>query len=215
MGTATPAQSGLRRLVVFGMIGGATLSLLIGGSLVYLQWLWVSPGGADRGTFAAESFLILVSAMLVLASIVAAGFAMNRRTRRSSIMLVAGGVVFVALLAASSYVRGVVWDSALDRLAKRSASVTDAIHRFERANGRLPASLNDLVPEFFLAVPTTGAGSWPHYSYVARDGTWQLSVNMGGGIPLLRRQFQYDPAHIVTEGSYVGRRFGDWVEISD
>jgi hypothetical protein len=57
--------------------------------------------------------------------------------------------------------------SAFGAFLERSVAVTAAIERFAALQGRPPADLTELVPEFLPAVPTTGMPGYAAYEFVS------------------------------------------------
>ena len=58
----------------------------------------------------------------------------------------------------------------LERAAAKASPLIVAIARYERSKGEPPRDLQDLVPEFLTAVPTTGLPAFPDFEYARLGG---------------------------------------------
>ena len=56
-----------------------------------------------------------------------------------------------------------------ERLAERSRPLISAVRRFEVDHERPPASLDELIPKYLVAIPNTGMAAYPEYEYVTGD----------------------------------------------
>ena len=147
----------------------------------------------------------------------------NREKRqRALLLLVMALVTFVAIplgLVAGYCLRM----QAFHRLAYRSASLVDAIKKFEIQRGKPPDTLADLVPAFFPRVPSTGMGGYPEYNYFTGSAAeeygrnrWALDVYaFGPGLKWDR--FLYFPDQAYPETGFSGRleRIGDWAYVHE
>jgi hypothetical protein len=211
------------KTIVNGALIGLGLGLFLGGSLVYFSWLEVTPNGETEATFAAISFIFLISGGVVLAGLVAVAFVLSRSKidRRISLRLIALTIVFIPTFILVVRLCNVLRDNAFAALVERSEPLVKAIHQFQTAKGRPPEDLKELVPDYLASVPGTGFGSFPDYEYKLKHPTsaqkspWILRVRTRRGL-LNRDYFLYDPDQTYLEGSYGGnsyQRFGDWVYV--
>ncbi len=76
--------------------------------------------------------------------------------------------------------------AAFRSLADRSMPLVDAVHAYEKTEGRPPNSLEDLVPKYLDSVPSTGLAGYPHYkiykgedSPLWQDNPWVMCVPAG------------------------------------
>ena len=106
-------------------------------------------------------------------------------------------------------------------LAVRSEPLVSAIHRYERANGRPPALLKDLVPRYLSEIPTTGMGAYPRYEYLvgpmARRGydgnDWILYVDAPSGFMNWNQFFYYPNQRYPNRASWL--RLGKWAYLHE
>ncbi len=74
--------------------------------------------------------------------------------------------------------------------SQRSQRLIDAIETYERENDIPPASLDDLIPDYLQAVPSTGMNAYPNFEYqtgpetqkLYYDNPWILSVFTPSGL---------------------------------
>lgn len=64
-----------------------------------------------------------------------------------------------------SYAGARVRTAAFESLAARSAPLVDAIRQYETDHGRPPETLEQLVPDYLDAVPSTGLAAYPAYHF--------------------------------------------------
>lgn len=102
----------------------------------------------------------------------------SRRKRFRRCLLIGLPLVFIVVAAAgvgmylirNEFVReflaiGESWsDSDIRETKRRAEPIIAAIEAFREQNGRLPASLDDLAPDFLSAIesPTVGDGAWSY-----------------------------------------------------
>ena len=116
------------------------------------------------------------------------------------------------------YVGASIRSWAFELFASRSLRVVDAIEQYERATGAPPASLSDLVPTYFGAVPKTGMALYPVYEYEATSGVcsiksrWNLQVDVNEFIDMNRllycpaQDYERFPKHVRSRTAV-----GAWV----
>lgn len=178
---------------------------------------------------AAGMHLMFALLLLVLADVAALAVilvAVLMLYRREYPRVAKVGLALAVLFLISSFVGirlGVtVWRERVRRVVIHSKPLVAAIHAFENANGRPPASLDELVPVHLPAVPETSIGIHPRYKYVVgqpgdRDGNpWALTVTppcVPGGFDVL----MYFPQQNYPERGYGGRleRVEDWAYVRE
>ena len=108
--------------------------------------------------------------------------------------------------------------------SQRSQSLINAINAYERDHSAPPGSLDDLVPDYLPAVPSTGMMAYPEYQYYTddeakehyADNPWALSVfTPGGGINF--DMMLYFPNQNYPDRGYGGglERVGDWAYVHE
>lgn len=110
-----------------------------------------------------------------------------------------------------------VWRNGVNRVVANGDPLVAAIGRYEAANGRPPAALDDLVPVYLPAVPETGIGEWPDFRYVVGkperyDGNpWVLTVTPPN-LPMGFDVILYFPRQNYPANGYGGsiERVGGW-----
>jgi hypothetical protein len=103
----------------------------------------------------------------------------------------------------------------IEHVATRGQPIMDAIEAYEKKNSHPPGSLDELVPDYLDAIPTTGIGAWPQFSYHTgrpdrNDGNeWTLSALLPGtpGFGLAPVELMYYPRQNYPERSVL---IGTW-----
>ena len=108
-----------------------------------------------------------------------------------------------------------------DRLiipTRNSIPLIQTIIKFEQDNGSPPGKLNDLIPKYISAVPQTGFGACPEFSYtkstspdMCGGNPWLLSIHLPIGLCFLD-SFIYAPNRNYEDFIYENKlmRIGDW-----
>jgi hypothetical protein len=99
-------------------------------------------------------------------------------------------------------------------LAERSMPLVEAVRAYEKAEGYPPRVLDDLIPSYLDAVPSTRLAAYPTYeihmgtgSSMWKGNSWVLCVPVGLGSDL----FVYFPnQNYPSEERDAFERFGDW-----
>ena len=204
-------------------IGLAALAaLFLHAAIILIQWYVVSPVGFG-GTFLLQfvAFLFLPVLVIVLAVPVSVFLIPFRKTRRHGVTILACGPVFVLIAVALLRFAPPVRMNAFQRLADRSEPLVNAIHSFVEKEGRPPADLEELVPEYMPQIPKTGMPAYPTYRYSTEtnrwDGNpWVVYVNCtSGGINF--DMFMYFPKQNYPERGYGGslERVGKWAYVHE
>lgn len=144
-----------------------------------------------------------------------------RRFRRNAAVVALCLASFVLAFIVSLQIGNNVRMSAFHRLAERSKPLIVAIQAFEQRHGHPPESLQALVPEFIVSVPSTGMKAYPNYEYSTvstnyYDNPWALVVFTPSGA-INFDQFMYFPRTNYPEADYGGslERVGDWAYVHE
>lgn len=104
----------------------------------------------------------------------------------------------------------------------RSKPLIAAIGAYERKNGKPPAKLNDIVPQFLPAIPSTGLKTKASYQYYAginvgrpdEDQPWVLKVSVSDA-KFIASMLVYHPDHqYSSDGTLRVERIGDWALVT-
>jgi len=113
--------------------------------------------------------------------------------------------------------------AAFRRVAERSAPLVAAIHQYAVDHGAAPAKLAYLVPRHLPALPVTGLGAYPDYSYevaskrvLRADNPWMISIPAPEGL-LNWDEFIYLPRQNYPRMGFGGwlQRIGDWAYVHE
>ncbi len=106
----------------------------------------------------------------------------------------------------------------------RAKPLVAAIHQYEQDHHAPPESLQNLVPEYLPAIPSTGMGAYPEFQYSTgancrrrnHENPWTLSVLTSIGI-LNWDRLLYFPRQNYPEHGYSGtlERVGDWAYVHE
>lgn len=180
--------SDTNRLVYWGLGGlvlGALLSIVIAVIIVLIAYY---PIGTYLPDFGLHSFVFALLGLIGLAGVFGLCGLVLAAVRRSWRPI---GLAVAAIigLVAGVYPADWVYDSMLwqgyELLSARSAKLIAAIENYERANGRAPGELAQLIPEYIDSIPSTGVPRSPHYDYAdgaslcSAENGWELSVPAG------------------------------------
>jgi hypothetical protein len=195
-----------------------TLGVLLG-SLAYAlaarRWraLWLLPGvllAIVGNTFVASAFFLGAALWAPMALLAAA----MRPTREKWIL--AGKLILVALTAMESIrLFGHLRLFAAQGAAERGGALIEAIDRFQTREGRLPGSLDELVPRDLTSIPDTGMMGYRSFEYLGptpEDAdeerlfrTYEIRVN-------LYQFLQFDSLVYWPERNYPDFMYGGGVE---
>lgn len=149
--------------------------------------------------------------------------ALRKRRRHAAVSWWFAALCFFTLLIISLFISEKIRTHAFERLAERSESLINSIRAFEIDNDRPPFSLDELIPEYLIEVPSTGIMAYPEYQYhrsektSALDGNpWILRISTpSGGINF--DSFVYYPNQNYPETGYGGwlERIGDWAYVHE
>ena len=147
-----------------------------------------------------------------------------QRTRRQSLSFLMLSVLFIPCCIGGIVLGDKTRKAGMQSFSQRSQSLITAINEYERDHSAPPQSLNDLVPDYIPAVPSTGMMAYPEYRYHTgdeakeqyADNPWALSVSTpSGGINF--DMMLYFPNQIYPEHGYGGwlERIGDWAYVHE
>jgi hypothetical protein len=134
-----------------------------------------------------------------------------RRTRLSARLRLSRVLVCAVLFAGISATCGPS-GAEIEEVIARAKPLIVAIKAYDAGQGHPPTTLQDLIPKYIEAIPSTGLAETPAYSYsVGSKGprSWWLSVRVGGGG--FFRQMRYDPQRQFEVA--VSDLTGGWVMI--
>ncbi|HUV40406.1 MAG TPA: hypothetical protein VMW23_01290 [Sedimentisphaerales bacterium] len=200
------------------------IALILNSFDIYANYEAVSSNGSDEILWSAMFFLVipLLAIVFVVIPISLIGV-IFKRSRRVSVLLLMSCVIYLGVAKACFWCSGKVRMAAFHKLAERSKTLVQAIKEYELRYGNLPASLENLVPEFLPNIPQTGMGAYPEYEYkvgeeaqeFAKDA-WCLVVNtpLGG---LNWDIFIYFPNQDYTECGWGGvlEKVKDWAYVHE
>ena len=144
-----------------------------------------------------------------------------RSHRRDAIRCLLLLLVLAAALYGGLRLRIDIWKDHIAAVGDRGRPLIEAIRAYEQKNGRPPKSLDELVPDYVEAIPTTGIGAHPDFQYVVGqpDGyegnPWVLTVTppCAAGFDV----FLYFPRQNYPDRGYSGalERIGDWAYVHE
>lgn len=136
------------------------------------------------------------------------------RTRRASRSLLPFCLLLIACCIGGNLLGNKARKAGMQAFAARSQPLIAAIFRYERDHAAPPPTLQDLVPDYLPAVPSTGMMAYPEYHYhvgeQAADGydgnPWALAVfTPSGGI-------NFDQMLYFPRQNYPAQGHGGWLE---
>jgi len=208
---------------VIGLVQGSVVSVCINSIFVLAHWWAVSPHGSSFGLHLAVMLAVPILAA-VLAVPISLLMAIPRNTRKRALYIAAFALAYAAVGVAAVRFSRDLRTHAFFELAERSAPLVEAISQFEADHGLPPNRLQDLVPGYLEAVPSTGMGAYPQFEYLGRQGkeeflgapwpegnSWILYVETpSGGINW--DLFIYFPSGQYPDYAYSSRleRIGAW-----
>lgn len=161
----------------------APIALLVNGAI----FLWWAGSSFSWGIPLPGSELALVPVLVALASAFVGFIAMALgRVRHLGVSLMSAGIVYLLSFALAHVAGQSVRTLGFARFAKRAEPLVTAIREYSEKHGAPPTLLAELVPAFLPAVPTTGVGSAPTFSYTrgpsdSHGNPWVLYLNVGTG----------------------------------
>lgn len=180
---------------------------------VFAEWVCTTPIGTSLFVWGVMVFFL--PAMLAFVAtpilIVALFF---RNARRDALYYLLVSAILVPGTLAGCVVGHKVRTAGMQRFAERSRTLITAIEKYEREHSAPPQTLQELVPDYLPAVPSTGMMAYPEYRYhIGDDATenyagnaWALSVfTPGGGI-------NFDQMLYFPDRNYPKTGYGGWLE---
>jgi len=200
------------------------VSVLINSLIFIVQWYALSPFGNSAYLQFVSTLIVLATMAMLFIPILAFGLALPYKRKRTLLILaccaVYAGAGFLFAKLSMLY-----REYAFEKLAERSQPLVSAIERFEKERGYPPENLRGLVPAYLRAIPATGIGSYPDYTYEVNAGAdprfthrWILYVSIPkSGVDKAIEKFIYLPDPVDREDWHgkVIWRMGNWEYISE
>jgi len=138
-------------------------------------------------------------------------------SREVGLRILVGAAIFLGTFYAFGTSGMTLRAAAFRDLAQRSMPLAEAVKTFEEKEGRLPKSLEELVPRYLARVPGTGMAAYPEYDYLTGeeasfwlDNPWVIRVrthSLGGFDQFLYFPMQNYPEEFEGNGF---ERMGAW-----
>jgi hypothetical protein len=166
-------------------------------------------------------FLLIASGLATPALLVCLLF---QRTRRQSFTVLIFTILFIPCCIAGITLGHRTRTAGMRSFVHRSQPLVAAIKKYEQDHSVPPKTLNDLVPVYIPAVPSTGMMAYPDFKYHTGNNAkkeyegnpWALSVfTPSGGINF--DMMLYFPNQNYPELGYGGRleHIGDWAYVHE
>jgi hypothetical protein len=170
--------------------------------------------------FYRASFFAMIAFFLALAGLpVSLLAALFRRIRRGALRFSAVCLAFLLGFWVAANISGWQRQKRMATVPTTAAPLVAAIEAFEREQHRLPERLDDLVPRYVVAIPSTGFGGHQEWHYAAPPRTtghpddeiygtnrWVLALYVGARpFPSYRMLYLPDQQYPSTAG-----RVGTW-----
>jgi hypothetical protein len=176
---------------------------------------WAALGYCGLVLLSAELVFVLFSLIAVAVLVGGPLVAVVRSLRLRALLAAGQALVFLLSFFGGLLLGRVVWRDRVERVVARGEPLVAAIHEVTARNGRPPETLDELVPEYLAAVPTTGIGTAPQFKYACdepdryKGNPWVLIV--------------YPPCHPMGFDNlmyfplqnYPGSGYGGWIERID
>jgi hypothetical protein len=141
------------------------------------------------------------------------------RPRLGATMFLSGLGAVAAGLVVGPVIR-IAREAAFERAAVAAERVITAIENYHRDRGRAPNNLSDLVPQYLLAIPSTGLPAYPEFrdelrsQWLPAGAAFELCIECPVG-PLSWDVFVYWPGGEYPEQMYGGyvKRLGRWAYV--
>jgi len=193
------------------------------GFFPFSQWLSTTKVGTDFLLWC-QALYIFAALASVLAFPVLIVRAIMPRTRHRSLFYLLLVVLLVPSCIAGIRLGYITRMAGMRSFAQRSQPLISAIKRFEKDQSIPPKKLQDLVPKYLAAVPTTGMMAYPRFEYHTgveaqkkyAGNPWVLSVRTpSGGINF--DQILYFPMQNYPMHGYSGslERVADWAYVHE
>ena len=147
-----------------------------------------------------------------------------QRTRQKSLFFLLLSALFIPCCICGIVLGRRTRMAGMRSFAERSKPLITAINNYQQDHSAPPGTLDDLVPDYLSAVPSTGMMAYPEYRYHTGDGArkeygdnpWALSVaTPSGGINF--DMMLYFPNRNYPERGYGGglECIGDWAYVHE
>ncbi len=190
--------------------------------LVVTEWLAVSPWGF-KGLVGVLAVATMPAVAAFVGILVAPWFLFSRKCRGTAFFALICSVACLVSFTVGAVVGAHLRKAAFVELAERSKPLVEAVKAYEGKHGQPPVSLDSLVPEYLLKIPSTGFGAYPDYEYVQGEKAKRFATNPwaiyvftpSGGINF--DQFLYLPLQNYPERGFGGwlERIGDWAYVHE
>ncbi len=188
---------------------GVTATLLAAEALGV--WLATVPSGGRWLLDIALDGSLLTIALAVLALLPALVLLVLRHTRLYGLALLAWVPIHLGLFMTVGPKIHDWWMSRVRDRLESSQDLIAAIGTFSSRHGRPPQQLAELVPECLPAVPGTGMGGYPRYSYSVDPAVgWRLSIHAGAGIADYG-YLEFNPKREYPQGATA---MGEWAYLN-
>lgn len=192
------------------------LAIFAGSALVYFPFSeWISTTRIGTTLFLWGQMIYLYPLLAAIVAIPVLFICLLfQRTRRQSFFYLLICVVFIPCCIIGINFGKTIRMMGMESFAQRSQPLINAIKNYELDNSSPPQSLEDLVPGYIPAVPSTGMMAYPEYRYHVgdeakeqyADNAWALSVfTPSGGI-------NFDKMLYFPRRNYPMHGYGGWLE---
>ncbi len=212
----------MKKTLTKAAVGAFLFALAINSLSVMANWKSVSAQGS-KNALDIEILLGLLWLMAILVLALSCTGLIFKKTRKSAFIVMCSCLIYIIVGFTMGKTGALVRMNGFKKLAHRSQPLILAIQQYENEHGHPPNDLNDLVPEFFTEIPSTGMGAYPEYQYKLVcdpnkwDGNpWVLYVyTPSGGINW--DMFVYFPKQNYPEYGYGGRfeKIGQWAYVHE
>jgi hypothetical protein len=93
-------------------------------------------------------------------------FILLPKYRTRAVEAVGIAIVFLACFVGSLILGQEVWLDQIKNVVEQGEPLASAINEFATRNGHPPDSLDELVPQYIAAIPSTGVGANPEFQYM-------------------------------------------------
>lgn len=194
-------------------------------SVFSLFALWSSTTRVGSSYFLAALFVSPLLILLVVPAVfVLAIRDVIKNSPQNALIYMMMCLVFIASWVAGIFLGQRARILGIHAFPQKSQPLIAAIKKYEQDNSTPPRTLQDLVPNYLPAIPSTGMGAYPDYRYFTGNEAqdefpgkrWVLSVfTPGPGINF--DQILYFPDQNYPETGFGGslERIGDWAYVHE
>jgi hypothetical protein len=130
----------------------------------FSEWVAITPIGTAQ--FLTWQLLYVLAAFVAV--LMAPVFSVRlffSHTRQKGFHYLLLASVFIISCMSGIYLGVRIRTAGMEAFVNRSHALVSAIHKYEQDHATPPASLEDLVPAYLLAYPSTGMMAYPNYHY--------------------------------------------------